>query len=67
MTAKSYTGHSFRKGAAQHASDNGMLDHHIQELGRWTSRAFQLYFETSVSLLYTLSIRFLIGQALSFN
>ena len=67
ITAKSYTGHSFRKGAAQHASDNGMLDQHIQKLGRWTSRAFQLYFETSVSSLYTLSMRFQTGRALSFN
>lgn len=32
--AKAYTGHSFRKGAAQHASDNGMLEQHIQKLGR---------------------------------
>lgn len=53
-----YTGHSFRRGAAQHASDNGMLEEHIQKLGRWTSRAFQLYFETSVASLYTLSMRF---------
>lgn len=33
-TPKSYTGHSFQKGAAQHASDNEMLDQHIQKLGR---------------------------------
>lgn len=57
-----YTGHSFRKGAAQHASDNGMLEQHIQKLGRWTSRAFQLYFETSTSSLYTLSKRFQTGR-----
>lgn len=65
-TSKSYTGHSFRKGAAQHASDNGMLEQHIQKLGRWTSKAFQLYFETSVSSLYTLSMRFQTGRAPSF-
>lgn len=65
--AKSYTGHSFRKGAAQHASDNGMMDEHIQKLGRWTSRAFQLYFETSVPSLYKLSMRFQTGRAVSFN
>ena len=35
VTPKSYTGHSFREGAAQHASDNGMLDQHIQKLRRW--------------------------------
>ena len=62
-----YTGHSFRKGAAQHASDNNMLEEHIQKLGRWTSRAFQLYFETLVSSLYTLSKRFQTGQTLSYT
>ena len=67
ITPKSYTGHSFRKGAAQHASDNGMLDQHIQKLGRWTSKAFQLYFETSISSLYTLSMRFQTGRAISFT
>jgi integrase len=34
INAKSYSGHSFRKGAAQHASDNDMLDENIQRLGR---------------------------------
>ena len=29
-----YSGHSFRRGAAQHASDMGMLDSEIQTLGR---------------------------------
>ncbi|MCJ1269665.1 hypothetical protein MMC22_009557 [Lobaria immixta] len=60
--SKSYTGHSFRKDASQDASDNGMLDQHIQKLGRWTSQAFQLYFYTSASSLYTLSKRFQTGQ-----
>lgn len=64
---KSYTGHSFRKRAAQHASENGMLDQHIQKLGRWTSRTFQLYFETSVSSFYTLSRRFQTSRTISFN
>lgn len=67
ITPKSYTGHSFRKRAAQHASDNGMLDQHIQKLGRWTSKSFQLYFETSVSSLYTLSMRFQTGRAISYT
>lgn len=66
-TPKLYTGHSFRKRAAQHASDNGMLEEHIQKLGCWTSRAFELYFQTSVSSLYTLSMRFQTGRAVSFN
>ena len=33
-TPKLYIGHSFQKNAAQHASDNGMLNQHIQKLGR---------------------------------
>ena len=58
IAPKTYTGHNFWKEAAQHASNNRMLDQHIQKLGRWTSKSFQLYFETSVSLLYTLNMRF---------
>jgi hypothetical protein len=45
-----YSGHSFRQGAAQHASDNGILDTDIQRLGRWSSDAFKLYFNTSPPL-----------------
>ena len=32
-----YLGHSFRRDTAQHASDHGMLDENIQQLGQWTS------------------------------
>jgi hypothetical protein len=53
-----YAGHSIRRGAAQHASDNGMLDEHIQTLGRWSSTAFQLYFKTSLTNRYRLNLRF---------
>jgi hypothetical protein len=53
-----YSGHSLRRGAAQHASDNGMLDEHIQTLGRWSSAAFQLYFKTSLASRYRLNLRF---------
>ena len=42
-----YSGHRFRKGAAKHAADHGMLDKSIQRLGRWTSNAFQLYSTTT--------------------
>jgi integrase len=41
---RNLTGHSFRHGAAQHASDLGMLHHEIQLLGQWSSDAFKLYF-----------------------
>lgn len=58
-----YSGHSFRKGAAQHASDNGMLDEQIKTLGRWSSNAFQLYFQSSTPTLYALNKRFQTGRA----
>jgi hypothetical protein len=44
-----FHGHSFRRGAAQTASDNGMLDSDIQTLGRWSSNAFWLYFTKEIS------------------
>jgi hypothetical protein len=37
-----FTGHSFRKGAAQQAMNNGMSDQDIQRLGRWDSDAYKL-------------------------
>ena len=46
-----YSGHSFRRGAAQYASNMGIFDSEIQILGRWFSAAFQLYFTLSISRL----------------
>ena len=60
-----FSGHSFRKGAAQHASDQGMLDSQIQKPGRWTSNSFQLYFETSSETLFNLNLRFQTGRPLA--
>ena len=51
-----YSGHSFRKEAAQHAADHGMLDESIQRLGRWSSNAFQLYLQTSQASLFNLNL-----------
>lgn len=34
VSALGFSGHSFRREAAQHASDNGILDEDIQKLGR---------------------------------
>jgi integrase len=62
-----YSGHSFRRGAAQHASDMGMLDSEIQTLGRWSSTAFQLYFTLSTSRLCQLNFQFQTGTLLSSN
>ncbi|KAJ5215306.1 uncharacterized protein N7498_001713 [Penicillium cinerascens] len=57
-----YSGQSFRKGAAQHAHDSGILDDQIQMLGRWTSEAFMVYFTTNASVLYKLTHRFQTGS-----
>jgi hypothetical protein len=58
-----YAGHSFRRGAAQHASDNGILDEDIQRLGRWTSDAFKGYFNISLKYKFLLARRFLTGRS----
>jgi len=54
-------GHSFRKGAAQHAHDAGVLQEQIQALGRWSSEAFRLYFSTPSSVLYAWNRQFQTG------
>jgi hypothetical protein len=61
--ADRYSGHSFRRGAAQHAADNGVLDDDIQRLGRWSSDAFKRYFNTSFAHRFSLNKRFLTGKA----
>lgn len=53
-----FSGHSFRKEAAQYAADQGMLDENIQRLGRWTSNVFRLYFKTSPATLFNLNLSF---------
>lgn len=58
LPESNYSGHSFRKGAAQHAADHGMLDESIQKLGRWTSNVFKLYFTTPPETLFNLNISF---------
>jgi hypothetical protein len=60
---KAYAGHSPRRGAAQHASDNGILDDDIQRLGRWSSQAFKGYFAISLAYKFALNKRFLTGKA----
>ena len=55
-----FNGHSFRRGAAQHASDNGLGDDDIKTLGRWTSEAFKRYFTADLHQRYLLTRRFLL-------
>lgn len=63
LSNKGFSGYSFRKGAAQHASENGMFGEKIQKLGRWSLEAFKLYYKDSVKQLYSLSLRFQRGRA----
>ena len=58
-----FAGHSFRRGAAQHAADNGILEYDIQRLGRWSSEAFKGYFHISTYYKYVLNRRFLTGRS----
>ena len=50
-----FSSHSFRIGAASVAARNGVPDHLIQALGRWTSNAYQLYIRTPSEYLAGLS------------
>ena len=65
LAQSNYSGHTFRKGAAQHSANYGMLDEMIQKLGRWTSNAFQLYFTTLPKSLYNLNLSFQKGMPLA--
>lgn len=59
QTPTNFSGHSFRRGAAQHASDNGLTHEDIQELGRWKSDSFKRYFKKSIRSRLELNLRFL--------
>ncbi len=59
-----YSGHNFRKGETQHATDHGMLDESIQRLGCWTSNAFKLYFTSTPETLFNLNLNFQKGMPL---
>ena len=50
-----FSSHSFRIGAATVAARNGVPDHLIQAMGRWSSNAYQLYIKTPSESLATLS------------
>ncbi|KAG6072987.1 hypothetical protein E4U16_004980 [Claviceps sp. LM84 group G4] len=53
------TGHSFRRGAAQHAHDMGLSRDDIKALGRWSSDAVDRYYTANKSHhLYNLQRRF---------
>ncbi len=58
-----YRGHSFRKGAAQEAHNNGLTQEEIQTLGRWSSDAVQRYFKTNRKRVIRLHKQFQTGLA----
>ena len=52
-----FSSHSFRIGAATVATRNGIPDHQIQALGRWTSSAYLSYIRTPAESLSQLSMQ----------
>ena len=43
-----YSGHSFRIGAASSAARQGLSDHLIRVLGRWSSQAYHTYIRSNI-------------------
>jgi hypothetical protein len=54
-----YTGHSFRKGAAQTALDRGLSKEDIRLLGRWSSDAMERYYKHAEGNIIRLSQKLL--------
>ena len=50
-----YSGHSFRIGAATTAAQQGLPDHLIKTMGRWSSNAYLLYVRTPVQSILNVS------------
>ena len=50
-----FSSHSFHIGAATVTARSGIPDHQIQALGRWTSKAYQLYIRTPSEALAGIS------------
>ena len=52
-----YSSHSFRIGAATVAARNGVPDHLIQTLGRWSTNVYKSYIRTPVEALASTSVQ----------
>jgi len=59
-----FAGHSFRRGAAQHALESGLSEDEIQELGRWKSEAVKRYYKRTPQAIVDLNQRFQTGRPL---
>jgi integrase len=57
-----FAGHSFRRGAAQHALESGLSEDEIQELGRWKSDAVKRYYKRTPQAIIDLNQRFQTGK-----
>lgn len=61
----SLTGHSFRKGAAQHAHEMQVPKGEVQYMGRWASEAIERYYKRSRSHQIAMQRKFQTGQAVA--
>ena len=55
LPTKGYTTHSLRAGAATTASQAGLTDNQIKQLGHWSSNAFSTYIQPSITHLFTIA------------
>ena len=55
VDASTYSGHSFRIGAATVTATAGVQAHFIKVIGRWESEAYQLYVQTPCESLTSIS------------
>ena len=55
--ASSYRGHSFRRGGASWAFNNGVPGELVQAMGDWKSDAYKVYLEFSLSSKFTIAQR----------
>lgn len=62
-----YTGHSFRRGAAQHAHEMGVPIGEVQFMGRWASDAVERYYRRSRPHQIRLQRRFQTGSSVGFS